>query len=230
MRRHHLTPVRTTLLQVLIRFFPRCADGQLNQMSPPCGGGMYHTAPPGRHGSGSGSNRGLGNTDTAATTSRRPRPANDDDAFSARAAGAAAVPVFHAVVTQHASDRSDPYLLATEPLVFPLAPKGTSIRFGGGVAMTMSGWLVYKTRVCGTFFTSSSPPCLSPTSPSSLPCPSCPFPSQTRFATTTTAGTSAGAARDATARASPSSPRCPSTGNSASPSRRTCPVRTGLTP
>ena len=136
MQRHHLiVPARTTLLQVLIRFFPRCADGQLNQMSPPCGGGMYHTAPPGRHGSGSGSgsgsgNRGSGNTDSAATTSRRPRPANDDDAASARAAGAAAVPVFHAVVTQHASDRSDPYLLATEPLVFPLAPKGTSIRWG----------------------------------------------------------------------------------------------------
>jgi hypothetical protein len=37
------------------------------------------------------------------------------------------VPTFTAVVTQHASNKNDPYLLATQPLVFPLNPKGTSL-------------------------------------------------------------------------------------------------------
>jgi hypothetical protein len=34
------------------------------------------------------------------------------------------VPIFTAVVTEHASNKNDPYLLATEPLVFPLTPRG----------------------------------------------------------------------------------------------------------
>ena len=34
------------------------------------------------------------------------------------------VPTFIATVTEHASDKNDPYLLATEPLTFILNPKG----------------------------------------------------------------------------------------------------------
>ena len=34
------------------------------------------------------------------------------------------VPTFIATVTEHASDKKDPYLLATEPLTFILNPKG----------------------------------------------------------------------------------------------------------
>ena len=36
--------------EVLIRFFPRCADGQLNQMSPPCGARAAPRDPHGAHG------------------------------------------------------------------------------------------------------------------------------------------------------------------------------------
>ena len=36
------------------------------------------------------------------------------------------IPVFVATVTEHASDKNDPYLLATEPLIFPLNPRGTN--------------------------------------------------------------------------------------------------------
>ena len=36
------------------------------------------------------------------------------------------IPIFTATVTEHASDKNDPYLLATEPLVFPLNPRGTN--------------------------------------------------------------------------------------------------------
>jgi hypothetical protein len=37
------------------------------------------------------------------------------------------VPIFTAVVTEHASNKNDPYLLATEPLVFPLTPRGERV-------------------------------------------------------------------------------------------------------
>ena len=37
------------------------------------------------------------------------------------------VPIFTATVTEHASDKNDPYILATEPLVFPLNPRGTYV-------------------------------------------------------------------------------------------------------
>ena len=38
------------------------------------------------------------------------------------------IPIFTAIVTEHASDKNDPYLLATEPLVFPLNPRGMYVR------------------------------------------------------------------------------------------------------
>ena len=39
---HVLLPLITND-QVIIRFFPRCADGSLNQMNPPCGASVGHS-------------------------------------------------------------------------------------------------------------------------------------------------------------------------------------------
>lgn len=56
-------------------------------------------------------NRGVGGSNRSPTPSPTPRQL--------------AAPIFTAVVTQHASDKKNPYLLATEPLLFDLSPKVT---------------------------------------------------------------------------------------------------------
>ena len=112
---------------MIIRFFPRCADGTLNQMNPPCGATVDHSAWTRRR-------RTTTTTDeheskglyaTPSPTQRTNRVGGTNRSPTPSPTRQLAAPIFTAVVTQHASDKNDPYLLATEPLQFDLSPKVT---------------------------------------------------------------------------------------------------------
>jgi hypothetical protein len=144
--------------EVLIRFFPRCADGQLNQMNPPCGAVVIkdrwtrRATGDGEASSASDSDSNSDSSSSDTTSAERGTKGNtkagidtesESETRAETRAGARRrtsqnhyspptpsptpeplpAPVFTAVVTQHASNKNDPYLLATEPLMFPLDPK-----------------------------------------------------------------------------------------------------------
>ena len=153
---------------MLIRFYPHCADGSLNQMSPPCtpktlSGTHARNVPENilqemenrEKGSERENSRdildqnesvelegGIDRNDDRNKPRKYPtyhptyppqktnHPSSKPSSHpsSSPVPSALPVPTFTAVVTQHASNKNDPYLLATQPLVFPLNPKGTTVR------------------------------------------------------------------------------------------------------
>lgn len=154
---------------MLIRFYPHCADGSLNQMSPPCtpktlSGTHARNVPQNilkemenrEKGIERENNRdildeieneneelegGIDRNDDRnkprkyptyhpvypPQKTNHPTPKPSSLPSSSPLPPTLPVPTFTAVVTQHASNKNDPYLLATQPLVFPLNPKGTSV-------------------------------------------------------------------------------------------------------
>ena len=148
---------------MLIRFYPHCADGTLNQMSPPCSAkamsGINARDIPQNileemeerrrdsrndHFEEKINNENI-NENENENDRNKPRryptshpsytphktnhpsskPSSHPTSSPTSSHSSLPVPIFTAVVTQHASNKNDPYLLATQPLVFPLNPKGS---------------------------------------------------------------------------------------------------------
>ena len=171
---------------MLIRFFPHCADGSLNQMSPPCtpktlSGTHARNVPQNilqemeKRGRGSENSRDIldeieneeleGESDRSDDRNKPRRYPTYHPTYTPQKTSHPTlkpsslpsssplptplpVPTFTAVVTQHASNKNDPYLLATQPLVFPLNPKGMCVSVCVCVCVSEGVCVRVCVRVC----------------------------------------------------------------------------------